>query len=97
MRAAENAAHSHILETPNVDTDIISPLLVRNPAVTATNERDNVTILPSILPSRATSGDDSAAARPSVQHDKAGMIYMPTLLITPNSRSQKHLHVILSR
>ena len=27
MRAAENAAHSHILEPPDVDTDIISPLL----------------------------------------------------------------------
>ena len=25
-RAAENAAHSHILEPPDVDTDIISPL-----------------------------------------------------------------------
>jgi len=73
MRAAENAAHSHILEPPDVDTDIISPLLVRNPAVTATNERDNVTLLPSILPSRATSGNDSAAARPSVQHDEAGI------------------------
>jgi len=35
MRAAENAPHSHILEAPDVDTDIISPLLVRNPAVTA--------------------------------------------------------------
>jgi len=71
MRAAENAAHSHILEPPDVDTDIISPLLVHNPAVTATNERDNITLLPSILPPRATSGDDSAAARPSVQHDEA--------------------------
>jgi len=71
MRAAENAAHSHILEPPNVDTDIISPLLVRNPAVTATNERDNITLLPSILPPRATSGDDSAATRPSVQHNEA--------------------------
>jgi len=69
MRAAENAAHSHILEPPDVDTDIISLLLVRNPAVAATNERDNITLLPSILPLRATSGDDSAAARPSVQHD----------------------------
>ena len=29
MLAAENAAHSHILEPPDVDTDIISPLLVR--------------------------------------------------------------------
>jgi len=66
MRAAENAAHSHILETPDVDTDIITPLLVLNPAVTATNERDNITLLPSILLPRATSGDDSAAARPSV-------------------------------
>ena len=73
MHAAENAAHSHILEPPDVDTDIISPLLVRNPAVTATNERDNITLLPSILPPRATSGDDSAAARPSVQHDEAGI------------------------
>ena len=74
MRAAENAAHSHnILERPDVDTDIISPLLVRNPAVTATNERDNITLLPSILPPRATSGDDLAAARPSVQHDAAGI------------------------
>ena len=73
MRAAENAAHSHILEPPDVDTDIISPLLVRDPAVTVTNERDNITLLPSILPPRATSGDDSAAARPSVQHDEAGI------------------------
>jgi len=73
MRAAENFAHSHILKPPDVDTDIISPLLVCNPAVTATNERDNITLLPSILPPRATSGDDSAAARPSVQHDEAGI------------------------
>jgi len=71
MRAAENAAHSHILEPPVVDTNIISPLLVRNPAVTGTNERDNITLLPSILPPRTTSGDDSAAVRPPVQHDEA--------------------------
>jgi len=44
-----------------------------NPAVTATNKSDNVTLLPSILPPRATSGDDSAAAHPSVQHDEAGI------------------------
>ena len=37
--------------------------------MTAANERDNITLQPSILPTRATSGDDSAAARPSVQHD----------------------------
>jgi len=73
MRAAENAAHSHILEHPDVDTDIISPLIVRNSAVTATIKHDNITPLPSILPSRPTSGDDSAAARPSVQHDEAGI------------------------
>jgi len=78
MRANENAAHSHILELPDVDTDIISPLLVRNswvanPAVTATNERDNISLLPSILPPRATSGDDSAATRPSVQHEEASI------------------------
>jgi len=44
-----------------------------NPAVPATNERDNVTLLPSILPPRATSGNDLAAARPSGQHDEAGI------------------------
>ena len=73
MRAAENAAHSHILEPPNVDTNINTPLLVSNPAVTATNKHDNITLLPSILPPRATFGNDSAAARPSVQHDEAGI------------------------
>ena len=74
MRAAENADHSHILEPPDVDKDTSSPLFVRNdnPAVTATDERDNVTLLPSIFPPRANSGNDSAAARPSVQHDEAG-------------------------
>ena len=41
--------------------------------MTATNERDNGTLLPSILPPRATSGDDLAAARPSVQHDADGI------------------------
>jgi len=44
-----------------------------NPAVTATHERDYVTLLPSILPPRATSSDDSVAARPPVQHDEAGI------------------------
>ena len=47
MRAAENASHSHILEAPDVDTVIISPLLMRNSAVTTTDQR-------------ATSDDDSA-------------------------------------
>jgi len=68
-RAAENAAHSHILEPLKVDPDINSLLLVSkhaNPALTTTNERSNITHLPSILPLHATSGDDSAAARPSV-------------------------------
>ena len=75
MRAAENAANSHILEPTDADNDTILPLLVRNAnsAVTATNERDNVTLLPSILPPRATSGDDLVAARPSVQQDEAGI------------------------
>ena len=67
MRAAENAAHSHILEPPDVDTAIISPLLMRNSAVTTTDERatfgddsaerDNITVVSSILPPRATFGD----------------------------------------
>ena len=44
-----------------------------NPTVTVTNERDNVTLLPSILPPRVTFGDDLAAARPSVRHNAAGI------------------------
>jgi len=32
MCAAENAAHLHILEPPDVDTDINSPFLVRKPS-----------------------------------------------------------------
>ena len=71
MRAAENAVHTHILEPSNIDTNLNSPLLVNNLAVTATNELDNITLLPSILPPRATSGDTSAAAHPSVQHEEA--------------------------
>jgi len=40
--------------------------------VSATNEtRDNATLLSSMLPLRATSGDDLAAVRPSVHLDKA--------------------------
>jgi len=42
-------------------------------AVTATNECDNVTLLPSILPPRATSGDDLVATRPAIQHNEAGI------------------------
>ena len=30
MRAAENVAHSHILEPPDIDPDIILPVLVRS-------------------------------------------------------------------
>jgi len=41
--------------------------------VTATNGCDNITLLPSILPPRATSGDDSDAARLSVQHNEVGI------------------------
>ena len=96
MRAAENAAHSHILEHPAVDTDINMLSLVRNAntTVTATNERDNVTILPSIC--------HRAPPLPMIQPPfnnlmKPASIYTLTFLITPNSRSQKHLHVILSR
>ena len=81
MRAAEDAAHSHILDTPDVDTTVISPLLMRNSAVTTSHQRatsdddsveyDSITVVPSTLPPRATIGD--AAARPSVQYDEAGI------------------------
>jgi len=51
-----------------------------NPTVPATNEHDNVTLLPWILPPRTTSGNDIAAARHSVQHNEAvGSIYTLTL------------------
>ena len=45
-----------------------------NPALPATDETcNNVTLLPSILPPRANSGNASADERPSVQHDGAGI------------------------
>jgi len=46
---------------------------VNKPAVTTTNEHNKITLLPSILPPRATSGNASAAARPAVQHNEAGI------------------------
>jgi len=89
MRAAENAANSHILEPTDVDRDTHSPLLVANPAVTATNKSDNVTLLPSILPLHTTSGHDSAAARPSVQHDEAGIDLHANLVHYRKTRDRK--------
>jgi len=41
--------------------------------VTNANERDHVTLLASILPLCATSGDDLVASRPAVEHDEAGI------------------------
>ena len=98
MRAAENAANSHILEPTDVDRDTNSPLRVRNPAVTATTKSDNVTLLSSILPPRATSGDDSAAVRPSGQHHEAGIDLHANLVHYSELEIAKALaHVILSR
>jgi len=80
MCAAENAVNSHILEISDLNDDIKSPLHVRNetPAVSATNEaRENATLLPTILPPRASSDDDLAAARPYVEHNEAS-IYTQT-------------------
>ena len=81
MRTAEDAVHSHILDSPDVDTTVISPLLMRNSAVTTSHQRatsdddsvenDSITVVSSTLPPRATIGD--AAARPSVQYDEAGI------------------------
>ena len=98
---SRNASNSHIVETADLNDDANSPLHVRNdtPAVSATNEACvNATLLPTTLLQRATSDDDLAAARPSVEHDEAvASIYTQTLPITASSRSHKHLHVILSR
>jgi len=97
MHAAENADKSHILEPSDVDNESSPPLHERNPAVPDTNKtRNNATLLPSILPPRATSGDDLATAHPFIQHDEAS-IYTQTLLIGANLRSQKHLQSILWR
>jgi len=99
MRAAKNAADSHILKTADLNDDANLLLHVRNddPTVPATNkERENATLLPTILPPHATSGDDLAAARPFIEH-YASSISTPILPITANSRSEKHLHVILSK
>ena len=88
IRAAENAANLHILEPANVDNHTNLPIHVRN-ADSATNETgDKATLLSSILPPRATSGDNVAHTCPYIQHDKAASIYTQTLLITVNTRSQ---------
>jgi len=39
------------------------------PAIYQTHQ--NLTLLPTILPPRTTSGEDLAAVRPSVEHDEA--------------------------
>ena len=99
MRAAKNAANSHILETADLNDDADPPLHLRNdtPAVPATNKaRKNAALLLTILPLRATSDDDLAAAHLSVEHDEAS-ICTQTWPITTNSKSQKHLQFILSR
>ena len=54
--------------------------LYANPAVTATKKSDNVTLLPSILPPHATSGNDSATTRPFIQHNEDG-IYLHANLV----------------
>jgi len=44
------------------------------PVLPAANKvRENATLLPKILPSRATSGDDFAAVRPSVAYNEDGI------------------------
>ena len=78
IRAAKNAANSHILETNDVGNDTNSPLHVRKratppvpdtmpdtmPDTNQARDLDNVTLLPFIiLPPRTTSGDDLAAVR----------------------------------
>ena len=76
LRAAENAFTSHVVETDDLNDNANSPLRVRNdtPALPAVNEaRENVTLLLNILLPRATSGNDVAAARPSVAYDEDGI------------------------
>jgi len=99
LRATENNANSNILGTDDLNNNANSPLhvCIDTSALPAAKEaREHATRLPSILQPHANSGDDLAAARPSVERDEAS-IYMQTFSITANSRSQKHLHVILSR
>ena len=69
-------ANLHILETAGLNDNANSPLHVHNdtPAVPVTNEtRENATLLSINLPPRTTSDDDLAVARPSVEHDEAGI------------------------
>jgi len=61
--------------------------------VPATNgTRDNTTLLSFILPPRATSGDDLAAVRPSVQHDEANSsMVIPGLFLNSSSEKRNEL------
>ena len=96
MHADKNAANLHILETTDVDNNTNSPLhVLTQPATDKT--RDNFMLLPFILRLRANSVDASAAARPSVQHDEAGIDLHANLVDYTELEIEKHLHVILSR
>jgi len=88
LRAAENAAISHVLETGDLNNNANLPLDVRNdtPALPAPNgARETGTLLLTIFPPRAL----------PLNITKIASVCRRILLITANSRSQKHLHVIL--
>ena len=74
-----------------------SPLDARDntPALPASQEADEATaLLPTILPLRATSSNDCAAACHAVERDDRSSCQSRELRYT---RSQKHWHVILLR
>jgi len=98
MRAAENAANSHILETTDVDNNTNSPLHVLTQLCLLLTKHATtlhfchlfcrrVPILSMLQPPHALPFNTMELAS----------IYTQTLLITAKSKSQKHVHVILSR
>ena len=72
MRAAENAANSHILETNDLNQDANSSLHVCDDNLVAPTIHEIAPLLPTTLPPRATSVNTASVAPPSVEYDEAG-------------------------
>ena len=71
MRAAENAANSHILDTNDLNQDANSSLHMRDDNLVAPTIHEIASLLPTTLPPRATSVNTGSVAPPSVEYDES--------------------------
>ena len=97
MRAAENAANSHILDTNDLNQDTNSSLHMRDDNLVAPTIHEIAPLLPTTLPRAPPLLILLPSPPPLLNMMRLALTYMRILLITLNSRLQKHLHVILLR